>query len=98
MPSRFTRSTLAPPRTYPNATTITAHACRKSAGTLTQWWGTKNDRIMNNPIAPVMKSGTSRFTRRLLLGREPCRQPVDADGLEHAAEHDDDDDHDLDEV
>src|SRR5262245_21854577 len=39
-----------------------AVACRKSAGTLMAWCGTKNDRIMNSPIAAVRNSGTSRFT------------------------------------
>src|SRR5438093_6341836 len=66
MPSRFTRRTLAPPSTYPKATTMIAQACRKSEGTLTTWCGTKNDRIMNSPIAAVMNRGTSRFTLRLL--------------------------------
>src|ERR1051325_452995 len=77
-----------------------AHACRKSAGTDTAWCGTKNDRIMNNPIAAVRNSGTSRFMRspRASLGHHPLGEPVDAQGLEHAADDHDRDDDDLDEI
>src|SRR5215470_845548 len=77
---------------------MTAHAWRKSAGTLTSSCGTKNDTIMNSPIAPVMNSGTSRFTPRLLLRGEPLGQRVDAERLERAADDDDREDHQLDHV
>src|SRR5580765_2010815 len=76
---------------------ITALCCRKSAGTLTIWCGTKNDRIMKIPTTAVMKSGSSRFIR-LLLGRHPPREAVDARGLEDAADHDGGDRHDLEQV
>src|SRR5262249_19774089 len=84
MASKLTRRAFAPPSTYPNATRMTALACRKSAGTLTAWWGTKNDRIMNSPMTAVMINGTSRFTRCLLLCGHPARESVLAQGLEDA--------------
>src|SRR5437667_7829842 len=71
---------------------------RKSAGTLTSWWGTKKDRIMNNPITAVIRSGTSRFIVILSLGRHPLSEPMHAPGLEGAADDDDDDHDDLDEI
>src|SRR2546423_12635886 len=80
-----------------------AEACRKSAGTLTAWCGTKNDRIMNTPIAAVRNSGSSRFIGvgpggSWLLGRQRVGEPVDAEALEHAPHDDDGDRAHLDEV
>src|SRR4029079_1874104 len=75
-----------------------AQFCRKSAGTLMKWWGTKNDRIMNSPIPAVSNSGTSRFTPAPSLRHHPRRESVNVKGLEHAAHDDRHDDDDLDEV
>src|SRR5438045_9559650 len=75
-----------------------AHCWRKSAGTLTAWCGTKNDRIMNRPITAVSMSGTSLFNAPLLLRGHPRRQAVDAQRLEDAAHDDDQDDGQLDQV
>src|SRR5580765_4372809 len=76
---------------------ITALCCRKSAGTLTSWCGTKNDRIMKIPTTAVMNSGSSRFIG-LLLGRHPAREAVDVHGLEDAADYYGRDRHDLEQV
>src|SRR5437867_10533862 len=71
---------------------------RKSDGTLTTWWGTKNDRIMNRPMTAVMNSGTSRFIPASLLSGHPLGEPVEAEGLEPGAHDDHHDDHDLDQI
>src|SRR6266498_1302011 len=73
-------------------------AWKKSAGTLTSWWGTKNPRIMSRPTTAVMNSGTSRFTPAPLLGHQPLREAVLVEGLEDAAEDHEHDDDQLDQV
>src|SRR5215468_10440164 len=88
---------------------ITAHCCRKSAGTETRCWGTKNDRIMNRPMTAVTRSGSSRFIAWLRFrsldwlrsrssDRHPVREAVPPKCLEDAADEDHEDHQHLEHV
>src|SRR5262245_36769037 len=75
-----------------------AQFCISSYSARMEGCGTKNASSTKSPAISVIRIGTSRFTPDSSLGGEETAQPGLAERHEHAADHDDDDQKDLDGV